>query len=302
MATQTLPLSDFIVHLFALASRLEGEGQYNLAKLARAGADTLCRKSAYHLHIPSDKVKLVSEIEKAIQNLALLNADAHLLQAFQKGLAAMQSERLPLIDETPDPFVCRTCGRLSLAEVTENCPTCSAWSSTYQRFPPVYWLDAFDPPNALENLRQTPREVAALLEGLSEDSMAQQPPEAGWAMRNVISHLRDAQVLFDFRLDLFLHEEQPRLESQAVFAWATDERDRPATTTAIFAAYQDSRQKSLEMLESIPLVDWWRTGWHEEFGKVTIKQQASYFASHELTHLPQLEKLRAQLTGKRQAE
>jgi hypothetical protein len=84
------PLSDVIVHLFALASRLEGEGQYNLAKLARAGADTLCRKSAYHLHIPSDKVKLVSEIEKAIQNLSIFYADTHarvaILQDFPHGL------------------------------------------------------------------------------------------------------------------------------------------------------------------------------------------------------------------------
>ena len=40
-----------------------------------------------------------------------------------------------------------------------------------------------------------------------------------------------------------------------------------------------------------PLADWWRTGRHEEFGVVSIKQQVSYFASHELTHLPQIERL-----------
>ena len=34
-----------------------------------------------------------------------------------------------------------------------------------------------------------------------------------------------------------------------------------------------------------------RVGRHEEFGVVSIKQQVSYFASHELTHLPQIERL-----------
>lgn len=34
-----------------------------------------------------------------------------------------------------------------------------------------------------------------------------------------------------------------------------------------------------------------RTGRHEEFGVVSIKQQASYFAAHELTHLPQIARL-----------
>lgn len=48
-------------------------------------------------------------------------------------------------------------------------------------------------------------------------------------------------------------------------------------------------------LESIPLRDWWRIGQHEEFGTVTLRQQVSYFASHEITHLPQIELLRRQL-------
>ncbi len=44
-------------------------------------------------------------------------------------------------------------------------------------------------------------------------------------------------------------------------------------------------------LEAIPFADWWRTGRHEEFGVVSSKQQVSYFASHELTHLSQIKRL-----------
>lgn len=58
--------------------------------------------------------------------------------------------------------------------------------------------------------------------------MTQEPPEGGWAIHNIITHLRDAQGVLDYR---------------------------------------------------------------EEFGVVSIKQQVSYFASHELTHLPQIEQL-----------
>jgi hypothetical protein len=56
-------------------------------------------------------------------------------------------------------------------------------------------------------------------------------------------------------------------------------------------AYRATRQEILATLESIPLKDWWRTGQHEEFGTVTIRQQVSYFAAHESTHLPQIESL-----------
>ena len=37
-----------------------------------------------------------------------------------------------------------------------------------------------------------------------------------------------------------------------------------------------------------------RVGRHEEFGVVSIKQQVSYFAAHEITHLPQIERLTRQ--------
>jgi hypothetical protein len=32
----------------------------------------------------------------------------------------------------------------------------------------------------------------------------------------------------------------------------------------------------------------WRTSRHEEFGVVTIRQQVSYFAAHESTHMQQI--------------
>jgi len=38
--------------------------------------------------------------------------------------------------------------------------------------------------------------------------------------------------------------------------------------------------------------DWWRTARHEEFVQFTILQQASYFAKHERSHLPQIDAIR----------
>ena len=161
----------------------------------------------------------------------------------------------------------------------------------------MYWLDALEPFAALERLRQTPLDVAALLEGLSEAELGRPPEDGGWAIRNTVSHLRDAQGVLSFRLNLLLEEQNPTLESKAVFEWATSEEDRPPTTGEIFESYRGSRLETIARLESIPLADWWRTGQHEEFGAVTVRQQVSYFASHEITHLPQIEALRAQWLG-----
>jgi len=284
-------------HLLALAVKLEGEGQYNIAKLARAVAESLTRRAAFKIFLPSAKDKLVNEIDRAVFALSKLDVDEELLAALKRGAATMAEGRLPLINETPHAFVCRMCGHIVLNAPAEKCPTCSAWPTTFKQFLPVYWLNALEPFAALESLRQTPLDIAALLEGLSEKALSHPPEDGGWAIRNIVSHLRDAQGVLHFRLNLLLEHDNPSLESKAVFEWATKEEEHPPTTQEIFDTYRASRDESIAKLVGIPLNDWWRTGQHEEFGTVTLRQQVSYFGSHEITHFPQIEALRNQLVG-----
>jgi len=289
--------TDALLPLLKLALWLEGEGQYNLAKLARAAADALGRRAAYTSLPASAGGDLVAEVERIADGLTDLGLDERLQAAFRRGANALSEGRIPSIEDTPHPYVCRTCGNLVLGEVTEKCPTCGAWPDSFQWFPAIYWLEALDPPAALQKLRQTPLDVAALLDGLSEQAMNQEPGDGGWSIRNVLIHLRDAQDVLDYRLELFAREEHPVLESKAVWSWAKNEGEHPPSTLEIFSEYQATRGKILARLEGLPLADWWRTGFHEEFGRVSIKQQASYFASHEITHLPQMETLRKMLAG-----
>ncbi|MGW8251945.1 MAG: DinB family protein, partial [Anaerolineales bacterium] len=151
-----------------------------------------------------------------------------------------------------------------------------------------YWLEAFDPYKSLEKLRQTPLEIARMLTAKDEDILTRPPADGGWTIRNILAHLLDAQGVLNFRVNLMLTQENPELKSLAVFDWAINDQDRPTSTQEILATYRDSRQETLLRLESIPLADWWQTGLHQEFGSVTIRQQVSYFAMHEISHLPSI--------------
>lgn len=287
-----------LTQALALANRLEGEGQYNNAKLLRAAADALARREAYQRQVPAAWADLAVELQEVVDDLAGLGADPDLLDAMRRGAGAMAERRLPLIDETPHPYVCRTCGHVTLVEPADPCPVCGGWPGTFQQFLPVYWLDALEPFAALARLRQTPREVAALLDGLLEDMITRLAADGGWSIYQALSHLRDAQGVLSFRVGLLLEEDNPALESKAVFEWADQAEDRPPTGQAIFDDYRASRQETLNRLATIPLSDWWRGGRHEEFGPVTLRQQVSYFATHELTHLPQMAALRRQWLGR----
>jgi uncharacterized damage-inducible protein DinB len=171
---------------------------------------------------------------------------------------------------------------------------CNAWPDTFQLFLPTYWLDALDPFQAVGVMRQVAEDVEAALSGLSEAQLTWQPADGSWSIRNVITHMRDAQELLARRVTMMIEQDNPALSSQAVFEWATNEESRPPSTLELFESFRSTRKELLARLENLPLKDWWRGGYHEEFGPVTIRQQVSYFATHDVTHLPQIAALRAQ--------
>ena len=292
MSQPTAGREHAIARLLATADRLEGHGQYNLAKLARAAADSQARRAAYELDLPADAAGLIDSLGQLAAELAAQGLDGDLPAALFRGTAAMAAGRLPLIDETPDPYVCRTCGHLVMSRPAASCPVCGAWPATFQQFRPVYWLDALGPREALAQLAQTPDVVAGLLAGLDEAQLNRPGDDGGWSMRQVVAHLRDAEGVLRSRVQMMIEQDAPTLESLAVFAWATAEDDRPPTTTAIFQTYEVSRRETLALLQGLSPLDWQRTGQHKEFGLVTILQQASYFSAHEQTHLAALAALR----------
>ena len=282
---------DTVIQLVALAGRLEREGQYNVAKLARAAVDAMTRQAAYHIDLPSDKPLLAEETEKAAAALIEIGVSADLATALRLGAAGLREGRFTLVDETPDVFVCRTCGFAALDEPAPHCPVCSAWPETFQRFLAVYWLNDLEPMAAIERLRQTPHQVARLISAVTDEILDTEPSPGAWSVRNALTHLRDAQGVLVGRLELMLAQNNPPLTALAVFDWAQNEADQALSPRQIFAEYRKEREKLLARLETLPLIDWWRTGKHEEFGTVTIRQQVSYFAAHELTHLAQIEQL-----------
>lgn len=286
---------DTLIHALALATRLEDEGQINNAKLLRAACESLLTRAARQLSPPVDKAALLTETDRAIQSLAALDVGSDLLTALRHARTALAAGQLTRFVETPDPFVCRTCGYLSLGDARRTCPDCGARLATFKRFRGVYWLEALDPFAALEHLRSTPREVAAIVAGITDARASHEPDDGGWSLRQTVAHLRDAQGVLSQRVDLILDHENPVLESRAVFAWARNEADQPATLSEILEAYRASRARTLARLESLPLADWWRRGRHEEFGELRLYQQVSYFACHELVHFPQLEHLKGSI-------
>jgi hypothetical protein len=273
--------------LLALAARVEGEGRYNVAKLLRAAVMARGQREADDRlpHAPRGEALLdaLARVAAALAEDPLL---APLAAPLARGTALFAAGALALIDDVPDPRVCRRCGHVVAEGPLESCPRCGADEATFLVQRPVWWLDRHDPRSAQEALAHTPARLQALLERVPQGAWAVRHEPATWSPHEVVAHLRDAQSVLEQRVEAILTHDEPDLDAQMVWSW--NEGERPAPTHEVLAAYLASRQRVLLRLAAAPADAWWRAGRHREFGRLTLTQQVSYFAAHEPTHLRQL--------------
>ena len=152
-------------------------------------------------------------------------------------------------------------------------------------------MGAYSSGEVLERLEASPSLFLEAIRPLSPHRLDWKPQGTAWGATDVLRHLRDAQSVLAQRVDTILDEDNPTLEFKPVFAWTNQQTGETESGESIFESYASSRRDSVSRLRGITPQDWTRTGLHEEFGRVTLLEQASYFAAHELTHLRQLEQL-----------
>ena len=273
----------------SLARGLEAGGYYNLAKLlwALAYADEIRRSQIGG--VPSGEEPLVLALTALRQELEQSGAAAEALAYLDRGTRAVAKRAELSWGEAGEIAVCRACGQLLLGIVPERCPGCGAWSLTFRFFLPVHFLEPLDPGTAAQALEATPRIVENLLDGLTVDQTAAPLAPGEWSMREGLHHLLVTEVLLSGRVRQILEKDRPKLAGLA--AWA-ERIEGDLGAQEIFRRFRESRQATVERLRGLSLEQWYRQGEHEEFGSVTLLQQASYFARHDQSHLAQLETIR----------
>ena len=267
-------------HLIALAGELEKEGQYIIAKLLRSAATSAINRSSTKSQVPVSPEGQAEVLREIADGIGDSNAAA-LVGPLRAAATSLDSGSVPLYVDTPDPLVCRICGFVSLGPSAGRCPECGRWSTTAEPFKAIYWLRASSPPETTALLSTTPAEIEAILRS---GDPTRPGPDGGWSAHQTLEHLQNAQGVFRGRIDQLIAGGEPELVS--VLVWRMD--GSADDTNALFEAYRSLRNEIVEVLSSVEADAWWNRGHHEEFGTVTLAEQASYFANHEPTHLAQL--------------
>jgi hypothetical protein len=274
-----------LIHLTRLARGLEAGGFYNAAKVCWAAAYSEEIRASLEQGLPTSQEELEREIGVALVFLEAQGAQPEVLKALAHGRQAVRENRITPYTEIPDVFVCRKCGTILFAPEASDCADCGAAAITLRNFPPVYFMEAISPAQAVASLATAIGELEDIITPLNEGQLAQAPRPGEWSIRDAILHLLVSEELLSGRLKKIISEDNPDLE--AVAAWDLDE-NRTLSTRLIMNRFRISRQATLKLLAEIQPTDWWRTAQHEEFGTVTLLQQVSYFAKHERDHWRQI--------------
>jgi len=293
-------LTEVTARILALAERFQAEGQMNLNKLLEAAVYARLRRAAWQSRPPVTVGTMQAEFDLALGALKQDSLNPQLIAVLEAGRQILAEHRVPLIQDAPDVFVCRFCGSTALGSAPNRCLDCGAWSGSFRKFVGTFNGDNVEPTHPLEVLALLANNAEALkslIEGLGQEQMNRQPAEDVWAIHNHVAHFRDAQETLETRVNLMLTQENPELVVLALYEMAT--QARPSSTPDLLTDYLHRRARFVAQMEALPLKDFWRSGWHQEFGRMTIVRQLAYMAHHEQTHLPEIEALRNQIIEQR---
>lgn len=287
--------SDFgeLVTLIRAARGLEAGGYNGVAKLVWAMAYSAEIEATNTAGIPRGEA-LEAVLAHILDELKSDGANSALIHAFEKGCQGVREDRTVPFTDIPEVHVSRTTGEIYLGKP----PEVSAENDhrlALREFKPVWYLDALSPAEVLAALEQNPAVIQSQLAGLTGEQYSVSPAPGEWTMHQLLSHILMAQELLSERIDLILTHDNPNLKSRAV--WAQRDRDTQSAGE-LLENYLDSRQRVIERLKGLAAADWWRAGWHDEFGAQTVLSQATYFARHEVSHLPQFAEIRRAISGR----
>jgi hypothetical protein len=158
-------------------------------------------------------------------------------------------------------------------------------------------VDPINPMQVLALLASSAEALKSLVEGLTQEEMNRRPAADVWAIHHHVSHFHDANETLDTRVNMMLTQDNPELVILALYDMAS--KSAPSDTAALLTEFLERRRQLIARLKNLPLKDFWRTGLHQEFGRITVLRQLAYMANHEQTHLPEIEGLRSQLLASR---
>jgi len=148
-----------------------------------------------------------------------------------------------------------------------------------------------DIPALLERYRRGPELLAVVLTGVfGEEEDFALPGK--WTIRQIVSHLADAELVGAHRFRQIIAEESPTLVAYDQDAWVRNLDYVQRKPKQSLESFRRIRAESHELLKALPQGAFERAGNHSENGRMTLVQLLEGYAQHAESHARQLQETR----------
>jgi hypothetical protein len=144
----------------------------------------------------------------------------------------------------------------------------------------------------LAKLQETPKVVAALVRGVSDDALRRRPAPEKWSMLEILCHLRDVEFLFVERYGKIANHDRPQLRMVNQDDLATKLKYNEDNPVAALREFQGLRAQTALVLSALAQPGWERAGLHPKRGEFSIAANAVMHVAHDTNHVERLRALR----------
>jgi hypothetical protein len=143
----------------------------------------------------------------------------------------------------------------------------------------------------LEVLRATPAALQRTLDGRTPERIRTPEAPGKWAVRDVIQHLADSDLVWGYRVRLVLAQHRPTLTGYDQDSWANRLGYADSDPREAFDAFRVLRRANLRLVERASPDDLQRVGVHTERGDESLEHMIRLYAGHDVLHLRQIERI-----------
>ena len=144
----------------------------------------------------------------------------------------------------------------------------------------------------LDVISETPRRLAQLVETIGPARLEVSPAPGKWSVRDIVSHLADAEIAFSFRLKQTLAEDHHVIQPFDQDLWA---KSYPSCDVQLaLATLSALRAWNLVLIRSVKPGDLSKPVTHPERGTMTFQTIVETMAGHDRNHIKQIEAIAGQ--------
>jgi hypothetical protein len=159
-------------------------------------------------------------------------------------------------------------------------------------------LDLVEGRDPIEVLRKTAAALEKAIKGLTPRQLSKAEAPNKWAIRHVLRHLADSEVVWGWRMRMILAHDRPAISGYDQDLWADRLGYGEADPKESLAEFATLRKGNLRLLKRATPQDLERVGVHSERGEESVRHMLRLYAGHDLLHLRQIARIREGIGGR----